>query len=229
MMFDSPSHPPASHYEYFHAHMQPDASSIKQAAFAMMDQLEGWCSHEKASFLIDLVLKIQPQTIVEIGVFGGKSLIPMAYAQKTLGIGKTYGIDPWDRNASIQGLQDPANKNWWGSLDHDWILHHLQTKMQIFKLENQVQLIRATSADAPPINEIDILHIDGNHSEETSSFDVLKWVPLVKSGGWIIFDDLQWQENGQNTTSRAVEWLNAHCLPFMQFKDTSIWGIWIKL
>jgi predicted O-methyltransferase YrrM len=219
---------PPSHYEYHTSVSQEERLEIKRIAFSMMNQLEGWCSNDKASILIDLVLETEPSIIVEIGVFGGKSLVPMAYAQKALGMGKTYGIDPWDHNESIQEVQNPINKEWWGMLDHGSILHGLQKKIKTFDLNGQVELIQATSAEAMLIEEIDILHIDGNHSEATSTFDVLKWVPLVRSGGWIVFDDMGWSENGINTTARAVNWLNTHCVKCAEFNHESTWGIWVK-
>ena len=75
---------------------------------------------------------------------------------------------------------------------------------------------------------IDILHIDGNHSEQASYLDVTKWVPLVRSGGWIFFDDMTWFENGVFTTARAVEWLNANCYKLAECTDVCTWGVWIK-
>ena len=218
-----------SHIEYITPFDAQQIFYIKQDAFSMMSQLEGWCSQEKAFILIDLVLKTRPDIIVEIGVFGGKSFIPMAYALKVLGKGKAYGIDPWDKQESIQGLENPLNKEWWGMLNHLDIMHGLIAKIKEFQLEEQIDLIQNTSSGASIIEGIDILHIDGNHSEESCYSDVLKWVPLVKKGGWIIFDDISWHENGLNTTGRAVEWLNTHCVKFAEFSDSSLWGIWIKL
>ncbi len=121
-----------------------------------------------------------------------------------------------------------VNRNWWSLLDHDNILRGLVQKIRQFDLSNYIELIRTTSEDAPLINGIDILHIDGNHSEETSYFDVTKWVPLVKSGGLIIFDDMNWYENGMYTTQRSVDWLDEHCTKFAEFTDSCTWGIWIK-
>jgi predicted O-methyltransferase YrrM len=204
-------------------------AQMKYNAFSMMDQLEGWCSHDKASILMDLILNSNPDVIVEIGVFGGKSLIPMAYALKTIGKGLIYGIDPWDSEESIRGLENPVNKNWWGHLDHSQILRGLIQKMHDFDLIRQIQLIQDTSINAYPIPNIDILHIDGNHSEQASYQDVLKWAPLVKKGGWIIFDDINWVENGYATTAAATQWLDAHCMKFGEYQDPgSTWGIWIK-
>jgi methyltransferase family protein len=98
-----------------------------------------------------------------------------------------------------------------------------------FGLEKYCVLTKATSEAATPVFEIEVLHIDGNHANETSLADVKKWVPLVKHGGWIIFDDINWYEDGIFQTAEAVDWLNANCVQLAEFSDDSIWGIWIKL
>ena len=75
------------------------------------------------------------------------------------------------------------------------------------------------------------MHIDGNHSEEASYADVAKWVPLVNSGGWIVFDDVTWHNRlGVYTTKKAVEWLDRNCMRLAQFHDTgeTEWVLWIK-
>jgi hypothetical protein len=51
----------------------------------------------------------------------------------------------------------------------------------------------------------------------------------VKKGGWIVFDDMTWFENGIYTAARAVEWLDEHCVRFAQFSENCDWGIWYKL
>lgn len=203
-------------------------SKIKLQAFAYMDQLEGWCSKEKAGVLIDLILKNRPESILEIGVWGGKSLVPMAYALKANGKGKIYGIDPWSNYESVQHVMNESNIAFWNYVDHESVMKGLISKIEQFDLKNQVELIRNTSAGATPMENIDMLHVDGNHSEQTSYFDVKKWVPHVRSGGVIIFDDMTWYENNTYTTARAVKWLNENCIKFAEFSDTCVWGIWIK-
>ncbi len=202
--------------------------AVKQKAFELMNQLTGWCAYSKGALIMDLIIKHKPQTIVEIGVWGGKSLVPMAYVLRELGRGKVYGIDPWDKDESLQWVVDESNRKYWGWADHNAILYELLEKIERFELSDQIELIRATSEDAPLIYDIDMLHIDGNHSEETSFIDVTKWVPLVKSGGWIFFDDLHWYENGKYTTAKAVAWLNANCIKIAELTDQADWGIWVK-
>jgi len=216
--------PPASHYEYV-----IDNLALKQQAFDYMAQLHGWCAQEKAAVLIDLILKSKPEVILEIGVWGGKSLVPMACALRANHKGIIYGIDPWEAKASLQGLTNETNKGFWGWVDHVGVMQGLIDKIGQFELGEHIELIRSTSEEADPIYNIDILHIDGNHSDETSYIDVTKWVPLVKAGGLIIYDDITWSENGVTASqARAVAWLNEHCIKLAEFSDVCVWGIWLK-
>jgi predicted O-methyltransferase YrrM len=232
--------PPNSHYEYVVSEnllrsskkeiSQESAAEAKQKALESMSRCTGWCSLAKGEFLVDLVLKYQPQVIVEIGVWGGRSLIPMASALKSIGQGVVYGIDPWDSNESVMWSNEEANREFWQKADHNWVLRDLVSKIEQFQLGDQIELIKSTSEKASPIYKIGILHIDGNHAEETSYLDVTKWVPLVESGGWIILDDIHWFEKGKYTEARAVEWLNSHCIKFAEFSDSenSDWAVWTK-
>jgi len=219
---------PESHYEYV-VDMRPATIGNKTEAYACMDEVHGWCSRQKASILIDLIMASEAKTIVEIGVWGGKSLLPMAYtlfARREKG--KIYGIDPWDNQASIEGASHESNIAFWSHVDHEEVLRHLTYVIQKRGLQDHVELIRATSADAAPIYNIDLLHIDGNHSDATSYIDVTKWVPLVKKGGWIVFDDMNWFENGVATTQRAIDYLNTHCHKIAEINEACQWGIWYK-
>jgi len=219
---------PASHVDSL-VYKENVSSLLKHTAFNYMDQLDGWCSYNKAAILIDLIALSKPETVVEIGVWGGKSLIPMACALKANKKGRVYGIDPWNSIESLQHVMDGSNIDYWSRADHEGVLRNLNEKIEKFQLRPQVELIRATSAEAPEIPNIDILHIDGNHSDATTYLDVTKWVPLVKKGGWIIFDDMTWFENGVYTAARAVAWLDEYCVRFAQFSENCDWGIWCKL
>jgi predicted O-methyltransferase YrrM len=212
-----------SHYEYVTKKSKTtDVIALKAKIFAAMAELEGWCSQEKASIVTDMIVSAKPEVIVEIGVFGGKSLVPMAFALKYNKKGKIYGVDPWSTTSSADGM-DGANLEWWSTIDHNNILQGLQEKIVKFKLQNYIELIRLTSEDCPEIPNVDMLHIDGNHSEKASYLDVIKWVPLVKSGGIIIFDDVNW-----STTKLATEWLDNNCIKLAEYKGDNIWGVWVK-
>ncbi len=221
-------HSSATEYPYV-IDRRESTYSIKQEAFWCMEFLHGWCSCQKAEFLIDLVLQSKPLKVVEIGVWGGKSLVPIAHALKKNGAGVIYGIDPWDKVASLRGMKNEGSKVFWQLADHGEVYRDLVERIKEFDLSAQIELICATSEEAYKIDQIDLLHVDGNHSEENSLFDVQKWVPYVKKGGYIIFDDMTWFEGGKFTTQKAVEWLDEHCFKLAEFTDISVWGVWIKL
>lgn len=214
----------ASHYEsiVLSENIYTVMQNTKQVCFSYMEQLEGWCTRSKASVLIDLIFMLRPNTIVEIGVWGGKSLIPMAQSLKQIKKGKIYGIDPWDNLASMEGMEGD-HYDWWYQVDHKSILRGLIEKIFQFNLIEQIELIKATSEEAPIIDNIDILHIDGNHSEKASMLDVNKWVPLVRKGGMIILDDMDWVTN-----ESAVKFLDSHCIRVAVFQEGNVWGIWMK-
>ena len=66
-----------------------------ESELAHPDHQDGWCKLEKANALAAAIVSIQPNLIVEVGVWAGRSLIPMALSLKYLGKGKILGIDPW--------------------------------------------------------------------------------------------------------------------------------------
>lgn len=208
-----------SHYESV---VENETTELKNKIFKSMAKLEGWCSETKASILVDMILLTKPEVVVEIGVWGGKSLIPMAYALQTLGKGKAYGIDPWSADASAVGM-DGVNLEWWTKVDHEMIYQGVVKSIKQFGLQKQIVLVRNTSENADLIQNIGLLHIDGNHAEETSYLDVTKWVPCVKKGGIIIFDDVNW-----STTNSATAWLDENCIKITELKGDNIWGIWVK-
>lgn len=208
----------------------PYELKVKLEAFDLMFWLEGWCSREKMSVLIDLIFQEKLENLVEIGVFAGKSLLPMAYALKMNGKGKIFGIDPWDVVESVRGIENIENRIYWGMIDHEAIYSELIQKIDQFNLKDQVVLFRNTSQEASSIEQIDLLHIDGNHSKEASYLDVVKWTPLVRRGGFIVFNDITWSENGVCTMALAISWLDSQCEKVKQYQtDGSVWGIWRKL
>ena len=118
---------------------------------------------------------------------------------------------------------DGANYEWWTHVNHDAVYQDLVTKIDKFDLQKQIVLIKESSANAPRIPNIGLLHIDGNHSEIESYHDVTTWGRLVKSGGFIEFDDINW-----NGTGKAVAWLDQNCVKVGEYRGDNIWGIWQK-
>lgn len=182
---------------------------------SILPTIHGWCCFEKASKFINNIVAEKPQLIVEIGVFGGSSLIPQALALKHNGSGKIYGIDPWTKGAALECMIDDVHKQWWESLDLESIYNHCKENIQKYEVEQYCELIRDKSENVVnqfEDNSIDILHIDGNHSEDLSYKDSTLYFPKVKKGGLIFFDDIFWTEgNNYATTRKAISYLLQFC------------------
>ncbi len=171
---------------------------LKQYVAKYLPSFEGWCSKEKAFHFIDLVLETRPSRCVEIGVFGGSSIFPVASALKLLDEdGVVIGIDPWDKLECIKyfdPVKDEVDLKWWGNLNLDRIYYSYTNLIRRFNLQDYCLTIRATSKDAvSEIDEIDILYIDGNHGEEATNLDVQLYLPKVRSGGYIWMNDSLWE------------------------------------
>jgi predicted O-methyltransferase YrrM len=193
----------------------------------------GFCSVRKATILRDLILTHKMQVVVEIGVLEGSSFIPQAMAIKHNGYGRIYAVDPWSQSESLQNTKDAHHRHYWGTVDHTLFYNNFLAHVKAYALTDFVTIYKTTSKDAaqyfPPYS-IDLLHIDGNHSEEKSYEDVQLYLPLVRKGGFIIFDDLHWSDGGVVTTQKAVGYLRQHCADVKQVSDDAgnLFGVFQK-
>jgi predicted O-methyltransferase YrrM len=153
-------------------------------------EITGWCSPEKANDLALAVLKTRASFVVEIGVWGGRSCIPMAMACAEQQHGVVWAIDPWSPAASVDGY-DGVNANWWGIQDHEAVYRSFLGIVKSNGLDQYVKVIRSKSDLVKPPEVIDVLHLDGNHSEQTVR-DVMHFAIKVRPGGFCYIDDIEW-------------------------------------
>ena len=176
----------------------------------------GWCCPEKAEKLMELIRETNPKVCVEVGVFGGSSVYPMASAlsfQKSGGI--IHAIDPWSNAECLKGYTpgDP-NYEWWGKVNLEAIYQQFLIILNRHKVSAACNVMRMTSEAALTHfadESIDILHIDGNHFTDIAVSDAVMWLPKVKKGGYIWFDDANWPE-----TREAVQFVKEHCFLDME-------------
>lgn len=183
--------------------------AFKERILIAIAPLEGWCTLEKASAMAELILTEHPSRVVEIGVFGGRSLIPQAMALRENGTGIIVGIDPWRHVHAVEGNLSDADKKWWtNNVDLEGIHRGCMKALWDNGLDDFCIILRAASQHCPMLfgGGIDILHIDGTHSEEASIRDVNLYLPQVGRGGYVWFDDVDW-----TTTAKAVGVLDAAC------------------
>ena len=170
-----------------------DMDKVKRRVRIIGHTAMGWCTEEKALNLLDLVLEVQPKVCVEIGVFGGASLIPMACGLKFLGQGIVIGIDPWENSECIKRLdiiEEKEHVDWWSKVKLQDIYYTFLDRLLLYELEDYCRIMNTTSdRAAPEIAAIDILHIDGHRSEEQTMQDVRLYFPKVSSGGYIWMGD----------------------------------------
>jgi len=192
----------------------------KQKVMIQQKKVPGWCNPEKADKLMDLIHEINPQCIVEIGVFGGSSVYPMAEALRFSEKGLIYAIDPWKAKDCQVGYEpEDPNYTWWTDINLEKVYINFTKLITNNNLSKFCRIMRTTSAEAAPSFEnesIDILHIDGNHSEEAALLDAKLFFPKVKKNGYIWFDDVNW-----SSTSKAVNYLLERCtfLPMRSVGD----------
>lgn len=183
----------------------------------------GWCSKEKAWVMMDLIFETNPKVCVEIGVFGGSSLFPTAHALKIQGSGIVYGIDPWDAAECIKNVDvSDSNYKWWSEQNMENFHKDCLQMIKGYRIDNQCIIIHDTSQHAAEIipDSIDILHIDGNFSEESVYQDVVTYFPKVIDGGYIWLNDTKWTDiHGNYTKLKAINYLKDYCSVVNEFDN----------
>lgn len=155
----------------------------------------GWFKPTQKDWYVEQIKKIKNGIVVEIGVYGGASILSVADIAKNNGV-KIYGIDPWEQIDEANGEK---------LIGEDKII--LQTRLlkcrvnleNILKKLNytNINLIQGKSQDDYVINKfddnsIDIVFVDGNHSYESVFMDLSLWYLKVKGGGMIAGHDWKW-------------------------------------
>lgn len=173
------------------------------------EQIPGDCMGgsplDKCFLMAYLARRLELKTFIEIGVYRGKSLFSVAPAFAD-NDGRCYGIDPWlsdnfkevELSDDLRALVDHHAD----TTDFDALYQEVSDRSVALDMEDTVTLIRKTSEDAAPRFAkrfkkhgafIDMLHIDGNHDEYYVNLDAKLYIPMVRKGGVIVFDDIDWE------------------------------------
>jgi predicted O-methyltransferase YrrM len=126
---------------------------------------------DEAAYLYRLVRDTRPATVVEIGRFRGGSTLLLAAGLES-GVLHSYDVE---RRQGRSGAELDAE---------------LLAALERYAFRNRVRLHVADSRTAePPEAPIDMLFIDGDHSEEGVRADFEHWRPRLASGGHVLFHD----------------------------------------
>ncbi|MGL4540621.1 MAG: class I SAM-dependent methyltransferase [Candidatus Rhabdochlamydia sp.] len=174
---------------------------------AIVSELKNsWCSAQKIELIMDLIYQIKPEVCVEIGVFSGSSLLPVAATLKYLGKGHMYGIDSWSNQEAVRYVnQDDPNYEWWSKVNMQQAHNVCQNLITRWRLKSFCSLLACTSSSAAlQLPQIDFLHLDGNFSEEGSFADVELFLPKMKAGGYILLSNLYQECNGKHSKMSSM-------------------------
>src|SRR5450432_797235 len=156
--------------------------------------LGAWTEH--IYFAYDLVAELKPRLLVELGTDRGESYFAFCQAAEEKKTGtRCFAIDHWRGDAHA------------GSYD--------ETTFADVNLHNRAHyaagstLLRSSFDDAlgrfAP-ESIDLLHIDGHHTEAAARHDVESWLPKLRSGGILLLHDIT-----------------------MRGRDFGVWKVWAEL
>lgn len=184
-------------------HVPPDVmEAMGRAIDAVPIDYGGGSSITKALVVADLVLEHDLDVYVEIGVYRGRSLLPVGAMFAALGRGRAFGIDPYSLAEAMQDdldhfpeeaarqVNDFVRSQDWDGM-HDDVVGLIGT----LGCADHCEIVRATSAaavDRFDAGSIDVLHIDGNHDTDAVRADVDAYLPKLAPGAFIVLDDASW-------------------------------------
>jgi len=174
---------------------------VRRLASIVPTDIGGGSSIEKISVMVGLADRLCFKTFIEIGIYRGRSFLPIAhfFARRE---GFSYGVDPYtmsdarelDLPSSVVDLLEEFFEN----TDYDALYNDILLRQIAFGLSKSAQIIRQTSQRA--VNYFrdrqilaDMIHIDGNHDTTFVMKDVEYYIPLLKDGGILILDDINWE------------------------------------
>jgi predicted O-methyltransferase YrrM len=180
-------------------------------------QLKGWFNEDKEKWYKSLVKKVKNGSIVEIGVYGGASILSitdLCIKNNT----KITGIDPWDKIEMVnENTLSKDNVYSYKSM----MKNHYENLVNIIKKENynHITLIKDFSLNVLSNfedNSIDLVYIDANHSYKEVLKDITEWYNKVKIGGILCGDDFAW-----DGVKQAVnEFCDSKKIKFTHTKDS---------
>jgi hypothetical protein len=137
-----------------------------------------WTSH--LHFAYDLVAALRPSLLVELGVDRGESYFSFCQSVAENGIGtRCFGVDTWRGDEHAGGYDETTFAQ---------VSEHNRANYDTFST-----LLRSGFDDALRKFEpdsIDILHLDGLHTEAAVRHDVDSWLPKLRPGGILLLHDV---------------------------------------
>ena len=137
-----------------------------------------WTGH--LHFAYDLVATLRPAVLVELGVDRGESYFAFCQSAAENQTGtRCFGIDTWRGDQQAGGYDETTFAE---------VSEHNRAHYETFST-----LVRSGFDDALGQFEpdsIDVLHLDGLHTETAVRHDVDSWLPKLRPGGILLLHDV---------------------------------------
>jgi predicted O-methyltransferase YrrM len=178
--------------------LPPRTNDLRVRIKDMVTRLPGWCSEEKAQWMANSIARNGYKIAAEVGVFAGRSLLPIALAIAANQGRAVYAVDAWDNAVATSMPTSERDDSWWATEDLVAAKSSFLCETVSQNFSGLIKIIELPSAQACDAiqsilgRSIDFLHIDGAHSEDQALSDVANWSELVSPGGMIVLDDIDW-------------------------------------
>ena len=139
-----------------------------------------YMTRENAEFMRKFIADRDLSSLLEIGFFKGKSTAYFAAILEDLGRGHVTAIDKKTALDHQPNIDDVLKMT---GLSHR-VTRVLSDRSYTWEL---LKMMRSTK---PP--QFDFCYFDGGHTWDATGFGFVLVDRLLKPGGWIIFDDLDW-------------------------------------
>ena len=170
-------------------------------------------------FLKDVLQKYHVCRMAEIGVW--KGTLAWFVMQNCPDVSEYWAIDPWRYMPSPDSQMD----DYYRQLDiYQWDQAAFDTYCIMQTYPDRLHVIRLPSVEAAPLfidEYFDCVFIDGDHSFEGMSSDLIAWHPKIKKGKLICGDDIH-----RKSVKKAIQ----HIAPLTGFQYIEKSGLyWIGI
>lgn len=154
----------------------------------------GWQNNAQKNWYRNAVNKISNGIIVEVGVFGGASLLSIVDVC-VKNNNKLYGVDPWELANTANGKK--LSQQEWKIYKNKLLsvrknLENIITKLNYSNTVSLVKDFSPKASDKFEKDSIDLIYIDGDHAYKSVLADLNGWMVKLKPGAFIWGDDFNW-------------------------------------
>jgi predicted O-methyltransferase YrrM len=140
---------------------------------------DAWVHADIRTVLVSLAELMQPQRYLEVGVFHGQSMAMMGALCPDCEI---VGFDLWiPKYAGLDNFGPDFVRKQLERVGH-------RASVTLISGDSHVTLPEFFAAH--PTESFDVITVDGDHTEEGAAQDLMHVIPHLRTGGFLVFDDI---------------------------------------